>query len=218
MKKGLKGYFITGLLVVVPSYITVYVLSLIVRFMDNIFTILPGSMQPDKYLPVHVPGLGIFFTVTGIFLIGLLTQNFLGQRILDLAESVMARVPIVRIVYNSTKQLMETFFRKDGDGSRKVVLIEFPKAGVYSVGFLTGKVRGEIRDRTGGDNVNIFIPCTPNPTTGYYIVAREKDVIRLNMRVEDAFKLIMTGGLVVPNNDEFKDVPASHTGATEGDR
>lgn len=217
MKKGLKGYFVTGLLVVVPSYITVYVLSLIVRFMDNIFTILPGSMQPDNYLPVHVPGLGILFTIIGIFLVGLLTQNFLGKRILDIAESITARVPIVRIVYNSTKQLMETFFRKENDGARKVVLIEFPKAGVYSVGFLTGKVKGEIRDRTGEDNVNIFIPCTPNPTTGYYVIAREKDVIRLNMRVEDAFKLIMTGGLVVPNNDEFKGGLAPNTRTTGGE-
>lgn len=206
MNKGIKGYFITGLLIVVPLYLTIYVLTLIVRFMDNIFFILPEALQPDTYLAYHIPGLGIFFTLAGVFIVGVLTTNFLGKKILDFAEGFMARVPVVRIVYNSTKQLMETFFKKENEGFRKVVLIEFPKAGVYSVGFLTGKVRGELKDKTDENNVSIFLPCTPNPTTGYYIVAPEKDVIYLDMKVEDAFKLIMTGGLVVPNNDEFKNV------------
>lgn len=206
MKKGLKGYFITGLLVVVPLYLTVYVLSIIVRFMDNIFTIMPEALRPDTYLPLHIPGLGIVFTMIGVFIVGVLTTNFLGKKLLKFAEGFMARLPVVRIVYNATKQFLETFFIGEQEGFRKVVLIEFPKAGVWSVGFVTGKVKGEIRDKTHEDNINVFLPCTPNPTTGYYIVAKESDIIPLNMRVEDAFKVIMTGGMVVPGNNEFRDL------------
>ncbi|MBI5587310.1 MAG: DUF502 domain-containing protein [Deltaproteobacteria bacterium] len=203
MKKGLKGYFITGLLVVLPLYLTVYVLSIIVRFMDSIFVVMPVALQPDTYLPFHIPGLGIIVTFAGILIVGLLTTNLLGRKLLELAEGLMTKVPLVRPIYNSSKQLMETFFKKDNEGFKKVVLIEFPKTGVYSVGFLTGKVKGELKAKTGEDNVSIFIPCTPNPTTGYYIVARERDVIYLDMKAEDAFKLIMTGGLVVPKYDEY---------------
>lgn len=201
MNKGIKGYFITGLLVVLPLYLTVYVLSIIVRFMDKIFTVMPESLQPDHYLPFHIPGLGIIVTFIGIFIVGVLATNLLGKKMLEAAESLMGRLPLVRPIYNSTKQLMETFFKKDNEGFKKVVLIEFPKVGVYSVGFLTGRVREELKTRTAEDNVSIFIPCTPNPTTGYYIVARERDVIYLDMKAEDAFKLIMTGGLVVPKHD-----------------
>ncbi|MBI5467588.1 MAG: DUF502 domain-containing protein, partial [Deltaproteobacteria bacterium] len=182
MSKGIKGYFLTGLLVVLPVYLTVYVLSIIVGFMDKIFTIMPAALQPDHYLPFHIPGLGIIVTFIGVFLVGVLTTNLLGKKMLGLAEGLMGRLPLVRPIYNSTKQLMETFLKKDNEGFKKVVLIEFPKAGVYSVGFLTGKVREELKARTGEDNVSIFIPCTPNPTTGYYIVARESDVIYLDMK------------------------------------
>lgn len=204
MNKSFKGYFITGLLVVVPVYITFYILSTIVRFLDRVFVILPESMRPDTYLPFHIPGLGIVFTFLGIVLVGLLTTNFLGKRILEAAENLMAKLPVVRIVYNSTKQFLETFFKQDHEGFRKVVLIEFPKAGVWSIGFLTGKLRGELKDKTAENSVSVFLPTTPNPTTGYYVVLPEKDVIPLEMKVEDAFKIIITGGMVVPNNDEFK--------------
>lgn len=208
MNKTLKGYFITGLLVVVPLYLTVYVLTIIVRFMDGALLILPVALQPDTYLPYRIPGLGIIFTLAGVFLVGVLTQNFLGKKVLDLAESIMARLPVVRMIYNSTKQLLETFFKQDGsEGFRKVVMLEFPKAGVWSIGFLTGKVRGELKEKTCDNSLSVFIPTTPNPTTGYYIVAPEKDVIFLDMKVEDAFKVIMTGGLVIPSNDELKAMP-----------
>lgn len=200
MKQGLKGYFITGLLVVVPLYLTVYVLTIIARFMDGVLTILPEPLQPERFLPYHIPGVGILFTIGGIFIVGVLVTNFFGKKVLEIAERMMAKVPIVRPLYNSTKQLMETFFKKEDEGVRKVVLIEFPRAGVYSVGFLTSRVKGELRDKTNDGHVSIFLPCTPNPTTGYYIVAHEKDVIYLDMKVEDAFKVIMTGGLVVPNS------------------
>ncbi len=202
MKKGLKAYFITGLLVVVPLYISIYILSLIVGFMDNVFTIMPESLQPDVYLPFHIPGLGILVTIVGVFIVGVLATNFFGKRLLHMGEKVLSKVPVLRIVYNSTKQFMETFF-SDNQSFRKVVLIEFPRAGLYSIGFLTGKPAGELKNKTYDDSVSVFIPTTP-PTTGFFVMAREKDVILLEMKVEDAFKVLMTGGVVVPNDDKFK--------------
>ena len=205
MTKIFRRYFITGLLVVVPLYFSYYVLSIIVRSMDSMLTLLPVSLRPDTFLPFHVPGLGIIFTVFSIFLIGLLTTNFLGKSLLSLTEKGMARVPVLRMVYNATKQFMETFFNQEHQGFRKVVLIEFPRKGIYSMGFLTSKVSGEIKHKTTSEPaVCVFVPTTPNPTSGYFAVVPEKDVIVLDMKVEDAFKVIMTGGMVIPNNDEFK--------------
>lgn len=200
MRKGLKGYFVTGLLVVVPLYITVYVLTLIVRFMDNIFTIVPAFLQPDTYLPFHIPGLGIFFTIAGIFIVGVLATNIFGKWLLDIAERIVARLPILRMVYNASKQFLETFFSKEHDGFRKVVLVEFPRKGAYSIGFLTGKTRGEVKEKTPENTVNVFLPTTPNPTSGFYIIVLESEVIPLDMKVEDAFKVLMTGGMVVPDS------------------
>ena len=205
MTKIFRRYFVTGLLVVVPLYFSYYVLSIIVRSMDSMLTLLPVSLRPDTFLPFHVPGLGIIFTVFSIFLIGLLTTNFLGKSLLSLTEKGMARVPVVRMVYNATKQFMETFFNQEHQGFRKVVLIEFPRKGIHSMGFMTSKVNGEIKHKTTNEPaICVFVPTTPNPTSGYFAVVPEKDVIYLDMKVEDAFKVIMTGGMVIPNNDEFK--------------
>ena len=205
MTKIFRRYFVTGLLVVVPLYFSYYVLSIIVRSMDSMLTLLPVALRPDTFLPFHVPGLGIIFTVFSIFLIGLLTTNFLGKSLLSLTEKGMAGVPVVRMVYNATKQFMETFFNQEHQGFRKVVLIEFPRKGIHSMGFMTSKVNGEIKHRTTNEpTICVFVPTTPNPTSGYFAVVPEKDVIYLDMKVEDAFKVIMTGGMVIPNNDEFK--------------
>ena len=198
MSKKIRHYFITGLLVVVPLYITAYVLSLIVGFMDNVFTLLPQAARPDSFLPFHIPGLGIIFTIIGIVLVGVIVTNFLGRKLVHLGEKMLSKVPVLRIVYNGTKQFMETFFAKEHEGFRRVVLVEFPRDGVYSVGFLTCKPSGELKKKTGDDSVSVFIPTTPNPTTGYYIIVPESKVIAIDIRVEDAFKVIMTGGMVMP--------------------
>ena len=203
--KRLKGYFITGLLVLVPLYITLYVFSLIVGFMEGIFDILPTALRPGTYLPVYVPGMGVAFTVALVLFVGLVTQNFLGKRLLSLSERLLARIPVLRIVYNGTKQFMETFFSKDSKGFRKVVLVEFPRKGVYSIGFVTGASGGGLKDKTEAGAVSVFLPTAPNPTSGFFIVAPEEEVMYLDMKVEDAFKVIMTGGIVVPDGGKFMD-------------
>jgi uncharacterized membrane protein len=207
-KKGFKGYFITGLLVVVPLYLTVYVLTLIVRFMDSLVNILPRILRPDTYLPFHLPGQGIVFTVLGVFVVGVLTTNFFGQKLLGLTDRLMARVPLLSTVYNSSKQLLETFLSKEHEGFRKVVLVEFPRKGVHSMGFITGRTTGELKEKASAEAtaLNIFVPTTPNPTSGYYIVAKESEVIALDMSVEDAFKVLMSGGMITPDYDSDADL------------
>ncbi len=201
MKARIKRYFITGLLVLVPLYITAYVLTIIVGFMDSLVEYLPGPLRPSTYLPFHIPGIGILITFVGIMIVGFLATNLLGRKLVSLGESIMDRIPVLRGVYKATKQFLETFFAQDHEGFRKVVLIQYPRKGLYAIGFVTGKTRGEVQQRTGEGTINIFLPTTPNPTSGFYIVVPEKDIIPLEMGVEDAFKLIMTGGMVVPTHE-----------------
>ena len=196
--KGLKRYFITGLLVVVPLYITVYVFLILARAMDGVFNILPEPLRPQTLLPYHIPGIGIVFTLLGILLVGLLTQNFAGKKLVALGERLLTRIPFLRMVYNATKQFMETFLSSEHEGFRKVVIIEYPRKGVYAMGFVTGRTRGELSDKTAGNTTSIFIPTTPNPTSGFYAIVQDEEIIPLEMTVEDAFKVIMTGGIVVP--------------------
>lgn len=198
MRKSIKRYFITGLLVVVPLYLSVYVFILIVGFMDSLLDFLPPSFRPETYLPFHVPGIGIVVTLAGIFVVGLLAANLLGRKLVDIGEKILARIPFLWTVYKGTKQFLETFFARQREGFRRVVLLEYPRRGLYSIGFVTGKTMGEIQTRTEDKMLNLFIPTTPNPTSGYYIAIPEKDIIPLTMTVEDAFKVIMTAGMVVP--------------------
>ncbi len=203
--KRLKRYFITGLLVVVPLYITVYVLTFIVSLMDNVFNILPLAIRPETYLPFRIPGLGIIITVLGVSIVGLLVQNFIGRWFVRIADKFFVKIPFLSVIYNATKQFMETFLREGHRGFNKVVLFEFPRKGIYSMGFLTGDTSGELREKTGGDTLSVFLPTTPNPTSGYYIMVPKSEVKFLDMQVEDAFKVIMTGGIVVPEHFSYKE-------------
>ena len=198
--KWLKRYFITGLLVVVPLYITVYVFLLLARALDGMFYILPLSLRPQSIIPFHIPGIGIIFAIAVILLVGLLTQNLVGRKLLQAGERILARIPFLRMVYNATKQFMETFFSKEHQGFSKVVMVEYPRKGVYTLGFLTGRTKGEVMEKTEGNTVSVFLPTTPNPTSGFYAIVHEKEVITIEMSVEDAFKIIMTGGIVFPDN------------------
>lgn len=200
IKASFKRYFIAGLLVVVPLYLTIYIFSLIVGYMDTLLNYLPESMQPDVYLKFHIPGLGVIFTIVVIFLMGLLATNLMGKKLVEIGDNILDRIPFFRSIYKPLKQFMETFLVTGYSGFRRVVLVEFPSKGMYSVGFLTGVAAGEVQSKTKEKVVNVFLPTTPNPTTGFYILIPEKDIISLDMSVEDAFKLIITGGMVSPEN------------------
>ncbi len=197
-KTNFKRYFITGLLVVVPFYLTIYIFALIVGYMDTLLNYLPEFLRPDTYLPFHIPGLGVIFTIAVIFFTGILATNLLGKKMVEIGDRILAKIPLFRNIYKPLKQFMETFFVTGYSGFNRVVLVEFPSKGMYSVAFLTGVATGEVQSKTQEKVVNVFLPTTPNPTTGFYVLIPEKDIIPLDMSVEDAFKLIITGGMVSP--------------------
>lgn len=200
--KGLRSYFITGLIVVVPLYITAYVVVLIVRAMDNVFNFLPELLRPQSFLPFYIPGIGLAFTIIGIFIVGVVAQNFLGKKLVSLGERILARIPFLRIVYNATKQFLETFFTREHEGFSKVVIFEYPRKGIYTLGFVTGRTRGELKTKIEEGTTSIFVPTTPNPTSGYFVMIPDADIIPLEMSVEDAFKVIMTGGIISPPEEK----------------
>lgn len=196
--KALKRYFFTGLLVVVPVYITAYIFVVIVRAMDRVLDFLPWFLNPRYLLPFNVPGAGVVFAVAGILVVGLVAQNFLGRKIVEYSEGLLSKIPVLRIVYIATKQFLQGFLNWNQDEYSSVVMVQYPRKGVYTMGFVTGSTRGELKDRVKAPTKSVFIPTTPNPTSGFYVMVPEAELIQLDMNVEDAFKVIMTGGMVMP--------------------
>ncbi|MEE9543107.1 MAG: DUF502 domain-containing protein [Thermodesulfobacteriota bacterium] len=200
-KRSIKGYFFAGLLVVVPAYITVYILRLIVGFLASFTEAFPQWLRPETYLPFSFPGLEIVITLVGIFILGVIATNFLGHSLIRFSEKLIDKIPFLRIVYRGSKQFMETFFSDQRDGFSSVVMVEYPRKGIHCIAFVTSRTKGEVQAITGQETLNLFLPTTPNPTSGFYLVVPEADTIALDMSVEDAFKVIMTGGMVVPSQD-----------------
>ncbi len=198
LRTSLKNYFLTGLLVILPIFITVYVILSLIRAMDAILKYIPAKYLPETYLQIHIPGLGLILVVILVFVVGLLTRNFIGRKIVQLGENIVDRIPLVRVLYTGVKQLLEPLFLQKTNAFKRVALIEYPRRGVHVIGFVTGESKGEVQSKTSKDMMNIFVPTTPNPTSGFYILIPEDEVVYLNMSVEDAFKLIISGGIVSP--------------------
>jgi len=197
--KELKKYFFTGLLVVVPLYITVYIFAIIVSAMDNVLNFLPWFLNPRNLMPFNLPGMGVVFTVGGVLVVGVITQNFFGKKLVEFGESILSKIPFLRIIYNASKQFLETFLSWHNDEYSNVVVVQYPRKGVYTMGFVTGNTKGELREKIVVPAKSVFIPTTPNPTSGFYLMVPEAELIPLDMTVEDAFKVIMTGGIVMPD-------------------
>jgi len=198
LRTSLKNYFLTGLLVILPIFITVYVILSLIRAMDAILKYIPAKYLPETYLQIHIPGLGLILVVILVFVVGLLTRNFIGRKIVQLGENIVDRIPLVRVLYAGVKQLLEPLFLQKTNAFKRVALIEYPRRGVHVIGFVTGESKGEVQSKTSKDMMNIFVPTTPNPTSGFYILIPEDEVVYLNMSVEDAFKLIISAGIVGP--------------------
>ncbi len=197
IRESLRRYFFAGLLVLLPVVITIWILGWIVGLMDRLLDFFPSSLHPNTYLPIAIPGLGALFTLALILLLGFLATSVVTRRILTLWDYFLGRIPIFRGVYTSVQKLVESIFSQDRSG-RQVVLIEYPRKGIYTVGFATGVAGGEL-ERSGDDRlVNVFVPTTPNPTAGFYLLVPEKDVKTLEMTPEEAFKLIVSGGMIKP--------------------
>ncbi|HOI75355.1 MAG TPA: DUF502 domain-containing protein [Syntrophales bacterium] len=197
MKKKIQQIFLTGLAVVVPVVVTIYVLVFLVRLMDGLLSVVPQRFHPDTLLGVHIPGLGIIFTAILVFLSGLITRSYVGHRLVRTGDRILQKIPFVRGVYRASKQVSDSLIREKGNGFRKVVLVEFPRPGTYAIGFVTGQAAGEIRERIG-EAVSVFLPTAPNPTSGYILLVQERDLVPLEMTVEQAFTLIVSGGMVAP--------------------
>ena len=196
LKVQTRRHFLTGLLVIVPLGLTFFVVSWIVGFMDQILVYIPPKFHPDTYLPFTVPGLGVIFTLFIIQFVGLLSANLFGRKVVKTYEQVLDRIPFVRGVYLAVKQLLEQILSQDSDRFRRAVLVEYPRKGIYSIGFVTGVGAGPMQENTPEKVLNIFIPTTPNPTSGYYLLVPEKDTVPLSLTVEEAFKIIVSAGMV----------------------
>lgn len=200
MKVNLKKIFLTGLAVVMPVGLTLYIFFFLIDVMDSLLLILPVKYQPDVFLPFHVPGLGAIVTLFLIFLTGLMTRSYFGNRLVILGERFFDKIPFIRSVYQAMKKVADTLFRDRTRSFKKVVLFRFPSRNVYSIGFVTGVPNGEFKAKIGQDchYVSVFMPTAPNPTTGLYMIMPEDELIYMDMSVEEAFTMIISTGIVMP--------------------
>ncbi len=195
----LRRYLIAGLLVWVPLGITLLVVRLLVNWMDGTLLLIPQPYRPENLLGFSIPGLGVLLSVLVVFTTGVLVANLFGRSLVSLWERLMARIPLVRSVYAGAKQLAETMFSGSGQSFRKVLLVEFPRPGLWSLAFLTGTEVGEAQLKTGRDVINVYIPTTPNPTGGYFVMVPREDVVELEMSVDAGLRMLMSMGAVVPD-------------------
>jgi uncharacterized membrane protein len=202
MRKKIKSILLTGFAAMIPVGVTLYIIAFLIRTMDNLVKIIPHRFQPDELLGFHIPGLGIIITLILIFIIGLVTKSYLGRKAVSLGEWIVDKIPFVSGIYKGVKQLVDAIFSDKHRSFRKAVLIEYPRRGLYSIAFVTGDSQGEVQEKTTEKHINLFVPTTPNPTSGFYIMIPENDVIPLDMSVEEAFSLIISGGIISPNNNK----------------
>ncbi|MCL2590128.1 MAG: DUF502 domain-containing protein [Betaproteobacteria bacterium] len=195
----MKRYFITGLLIWIPLSVTFAVLAWIVSTLDGwIMPWLPESLDPTKLLGFHIPGLGVLLFAFILFATGVIGANVLGQRVVRFWESLLARIPVVKSLYNSIKQVSDTLFSDNGKAFSKALLVQYPREGIWTIAFLTGTPGDDIAQRLGGGYVSVYVPTTPNPTSGFFLMLPSKDVIELDMSVDEALKYIISMGVVAP--------------------
>lgn len=197
----IRRYFMAGVLITAPISITLYLAWQVIEFIDgNVDKLLPPAYDPETYLPFPVPGLGLIIVFLSLTLIGALTAGFIGRFWLRVSESVLGRMPVIRSLYMALKQILETVFSDSGRSFKDAVLVEYPRKDMWVVGFLTGSAKGEIQDKVNGkETINVFIPTTPNPTSGFLVFVPRDTVVDLDMSVEQALKLVVSAGIVVPD-------------------
>ena len=198
IKSIIRGYFLAGLLVIVPLGAVIFVISAILRLMDRALGVIPPTFHPETYLPFKIPGLGLILFIALVLVTGVLVKNYIGRRVVDFGEYMVSKIPLVRPLYGAVKQLILAIFGDTHDAFKRVVLVEYPRKGVYSLAFVTAQTSGEIQEQMGAKTLSIFLPTTPNPTSGFFLVLPEEDTIPLSMSVEEAFKLLISGGVVEP--------------------
>ena len=203
----LRGYFLTGLIVVGPVAITIYVVWWFINLVDGwVKPLIPKAYLPETYLPFNVPGVGLIVGIFGLMVIGALTANLFGRTVVSYGEMMLDRMPVVRGVYRLLKQIFTTIFSKSGSSFKRVGIIEFPRKGLYAMVFVSGDPPAEVKDKLGNGEalMTVFMPNAPNPTTGFVIFMPAKDVTVLDMSIEDGAKMVVSAGLVAPQQDTLK--------------
>lgn len=211
---ALRKWLIAGLLVIVPLVITLGVLNWIIGTLDQTLAILPEAWQPDKLLGVHIPGFGVILTLLILLVVGGIASNFIGRKLVGWGDALVRRIPVVRSIYSSVKQVSDTVFSDSGNAFRTAVMVQWPREGVWTVAFVTGQPNGEVAALLRDDYVSVFVPTTPNPTGGYFVLVRRSECVELEMSVDAALKYIVSMGVVAPPDltaiEESKQTTLSH--------
>ena len=195
---AVRKWLLTGLLVIVPGVITAWVLNWIVSTLDQTLQILPVAWHPDRLLGFHVPGFGVVLTLLILLVVGATASNFAGRKLVQWGDAMVHRIPVVRSIYSSVKQVSDTLFSESGNAFRTAVLVQWPREGVWTVAFVTGAPSGEVATYLRDEFVSVYVPTTPNPTGGYFVMVRKSDCVELDMSVDAALKYIVSMGVVAP--------------------
>jgi len=195
-----RKWLFTGLLVIVPGAITLSVLHWIVGMLDQTLLILPEAWHPDRLLGFHIPGFGVLLTLLILLVAGATASNFAGRRLVAWGDRLVSRIPVVRSIYSSVKQVSDTLFSEGGNAFRTAVLVQWPREGVWTVAFITGAPGGEVAAYLRDEFVSVYVPTTPNPTGGYFVMVRKSDCVELDMSVDAALRYIVSMGVVAPSD------------------
>ena len=194
----MKKYFITGLLIWIPLAITIWVLKLVVDVLDQSLRLLPAALHTENWLGVHIPGLGAILTILIVFLTGVFATNFFGAQLVELWHEILHRIPVVNSIYSSVKQISDTLFSSSGQAFRKALLVQWPQEGMWTIAFLTGTPGAGVANHLPPDSIAVYVPTTPNPTGGYFVIIARKNVIELDMSVDQALKYVISMGVAPP--------------------
>jgi len=197
---AIRRWLLAGLLVLVPLAVTVWLLNWIISTLDQTLEILPGDWHPDKLLGVHIPGFGVLLALVIVLSIGAIATNFLGKKLVSWWDALLNRIPIVRSIYSSVKQVSDTLFSENGNAFRKALLVQWPRPGVWTIAFQTGMPGGDVVNHLQGDYLSVYVPTTPNPTGGYFVMLPKADCIELKMSVDEALTYVISMGVVVPGS------------------
>jgi uncharacterized membrane protein len=195
---AVRKWLLAGLLVIVPVAITIGVLQWVIGTLDRTLLILPEAWQPDRLIGVHIPGFGVLLTLAILLSVGAVVSNFMGKKLVIWGDTLVSRIPVVRSIYSSVKQVSDTLFSPSGNAFRTAVLVQWPRTDVWTIGFVTGTPGGDVTNYLVGDYVSVYVPTTPNPTGGYFVMLRKSDCVELKMSVDEALRYVISMGVVIP--------------------
>ncbi|MDO8768452.1 MAG: DUF502 domain-containing protein [Burkholderiaceae bacterium] len=197
---ALRKWLFAGLLVIVPVAITMWVLEWMLSTLDQTLLILPAAWHPDKQIGFHIPGFGLLLSLAILLVVGAVASNFFGRKLMDWSDALLGRIPVVRSIYSSVKQVSDTLFSDGGSAFRKAVLVQWPRPDVWTIAFVTGTPGGDVKNYLNDEYLSVYVPTTPNPTGGYFVMLKKSDCIELKMSVDDALKYIVSMGVVSPHD------------------